>query len=608
MATAFTFLKISAKILKTKRDERIFPSSRIFLICRFAKTVLRGVILEILIVKLVAAAKPFRIAVHTETVVCDLDHAARNVGAVVGNAFQIGQQIGKDKSKLDRAFADAESFDLVGAESDLKIVDDLLQRFHADGNLNIVMNERHQGVIHDLVYGSHHDGKLPLRRRRKFKLFRIHLLRGFRDVHGVVGEALQISYHMEKLRDLKAILLGKVTVRDLHQIRADLVLVDIDGVLLLLDLVEQLFIVAFEQREGFLHGVESDVRHIARNLTATLDRDAGGRKQTVVEQSDLVGRAALFLDEEASELFELLAERKQTARAEKVKAGMDEGDSLMIDLHLHKGKADDRVQRIEKDHRANRADDVKAKVNHRNALCVLIRADGGNKRRHAGTDILTENDRECRAEGNLSRRGKRLQNTDGSRGALNDRRQKRARKNAENGVAEKKQKLLEFGNFRERLHGGSHVIHTEDQHGKAEKDQTDVLLLGILQEKIEDDTDQRKDRRERRRLQHGDEKAVAAETRKAEDPRRNGRTDVRTHNDRDNVRKRHNARVYEADHHDRGRRRALNDRRHGGAERKSLEGIGGQLTKQRGETGACTLFQGISHNAHTEQKQRNTAN
>ena len=327
----------------------------------FAKAVFRGIILEILIINFITAVKSFCITVHTEAVVRDLDHAARNIGAVVRNAFQVGKKVGKDKAKLNGAFAETESFDLVGAESDLKIVDDLFQGLYAYGNLNVIMNERHQGIIHDLMNGSHHDGNFPLSGRREFQFLRVHFFRRFRDIHGVVGKSLQVSNHMEKLRDLKTILLGKNAVRDLHQIGTDFVLIDIDGILLLLDLIEKLFVIAFEQREGFLHGVESDVRHIARNLTATLDRDAGGRKQTVVEQSDLVDAAALFLDEEASELFELLAERKQTESTENVEASMDQSDGLMVDLHFHKGKADNCVERIENDQRANRTDSLRFK-------------------------------------------------------------------------------------------------------------------------------------------------------------------------------------------------------------------------------------------------------
>ena len=43
----------------------------------------------------------------------DLADADGNVGAVVGNPFEVGHHIGKDKTKLDRAFSTLEPFDVL---------------------------------------------------------------------------------------------------------------------------------------------------------------------------------------------------------------------------------------------------------------------------------------------------------------------------------------------------------------------------------------------------------------------------------------------------------------------------------------------------------------
>ena len=52
----------------------------------------------------------------------DLADADGNVGAVVGNPFEVGHHIGKDKTKLDRAFSTLEPFDVVVLQAGIQAV------------------------------------------------------------------------------------------------------------------------------------------------------------------------------------------------------------------------------------------------------------------------------------------------------------------------------------------------------------------------------------------------------------------------------------------------------------------------------------------------------
>ena len=56
----------------------------------------------------------------------DLADADGNVGAVVGNPFEVGHHIGKDKTKLDRAFSTLEPFDVVVLQAGIQAVNHLL--------------------------------------------------------------------------------------------------------------------------------------------------------------------------------------------------------------------------------------------------------------------------------------------------------------------------------------------------------------------------------------------------------------------------------------------------------------------------------------------------
>ena len=60
----------------------------------------------------------------------DLADADGDVGAVVGNPFKVGHNIGKDKAKLDRAFSTLEPFDVVVLQAGIQAVNHLLERFY----------------------------------------------------------------------------------------------------------------------------------------------------------------------------------------------------------------------------------------------------------------------------------------------------------------------------------------------------------------------------------------------------------------------------------------------------------------------------------------------
>ena len=208
------------------------------------------------------------------------------------------------------------------------------------------------------------------------------------------------------------------------------------------------------------------------------------------------------------------------------------------------------------------ADDVEGEMHEGGALGVFGRTDRGEKRGDTGTDILTHDDRDRRAVGNASRDRERLQNTHRGGAGLNDRRQHRAREHAEDRVLEQQEQLGKLGNIGKSLDRARHDVHTEHQGRKAEKDHAEVLLLFAFAEHIKHDAEEREDGGEGHGLEQFQHDVIARNTAKTEDPRGDGGTDVRAHNDVDRLLKRHQSRVDEADDHNGGRGRALNDRGH----------------------------------------------
>ena len=185
------------------------------------------------------------------------------------------------------------------------------------------------------------------------------------------------------------------------------------------------------------------------------------------------------------------------------------------------------------------ADYVEGKVNNGGSLCIFGCTHGGKNRGYAGTNVLTHDDGNCRAKGDLSGRGQRLQNTDRCRGGLNDSRENSTGKYTEDGVGEGNEQLLESGNILESLDGARHGLHTEHQRSKAQKNHAGIFFLAALAEHKVNNTDQGKNGGERGRLKQLYPQNVAVKASKAEDPGSYGGTDVGTHDDVDCLAKCH---------------------------------------------------------------------
>lgn len=105
---------------------------------------------------------------------------------------------------------------------------DLLQRLHAGGLLDVVGHEGGNGDGQDLPQGGLHDLQLPQGGGGEHHVLVVYLLGRFRDVQGMVGDALEVGNGVEELADLLALGAGEGAAGDLHEIGAQLVLVAVD--------------------------------------------------------------------------------------------------------------------------------------------------------------------------------------------------------------------------------------------------------------------------------------------------------------------------------------------------------------------------------------------
>ena len=282
---------------------------------------------------------------------------------------------------------------------------------------------------------------------------------------------------------------------------------------------------------------------------------------------------------------------------------MNHGNSHQRSRFIQKHRRENRLHNAEHCQPDRRSDDIEGKMNQRRPLGVLVRSDRGDQRRNASADILSHDDRNCRAVGNRSGGSQRLQNTDGRRTGLDDCGQNRADRHAEKRVGEQQEEFAESGNILQPRHRARHGLHAEHQRCKAEQDHARVLLLVLLAEHIQHNARKREDRSKRGRFQQLNPNAAAVNARKAQNPRRNGRSDVRAHNHIDGLPQAHQPRVDEADHHDRGCRGTLNDCRYPEPRQKPPHFAARQFSEHAFQTAPRAALQSLSHQAHAEQEQ-----
>ena len=104
------------------------------------------------------------------------------------------------------------------------------------------------------------------------------------------------------------------------------------------------------------------------------------------------------------------------------------------------------------------------------------------------------------------------------------------------------------------------------------------------------------------------QKAASLDTGEAEDPGRNGGTDIGAHDNTDGLAQRHQTGIDETDNHNRSGRRALNNGGNTKAGQQTHQAVLGHLFQQRAQATACPALQGLAHQIHAEEEQTKTAN
>ena len=235
------------------------------------------------------------------------------------------------------------------------------------------------------------------------------------------------------------------------------------------------------------------------------------------------------------------------------------------------------------------------------ALGVAGLADGGEKRRDGGAQIVAEQDGNGALQaddaGSIDARrgGEVLQHGDSGAGALHHERHEGAHQNAEHRHARHLGNHVgEHGVLGQGLHDSAHGVDAEEQKPEAEDGGADVLHLALLGELHDEEAHK-----------HDAEHVIGQL--EGDDLRCDGGADVRAHDNGNGLAQPHEARSHKTDGHDRGGAGALQHRRGQRTGQNAEEGV----LRHGGQNGAhalaSCLLQVVAHEVHAVQEQGQTA-
>ena len=434
-----------------------------------------------------------------------------DVGAVVGHALVVGQEVVEHKALVQGTGTGLETVHMVGLHLIAQTVDDLLQRLHAGGLLDVVGHEGGNGDGQDLPQGRLHDLQLPQGGGGEHHVLVVYLLGRFRDVQGMVGDALEVGNGVEELADLLALGAGEGAAGDLHEIGAQLVLVAVDKGLRLADSMEALFGEIGAQRHGVQQVAGGALGHGVGDETALLDRQGGVLEEALLQAVHvlILGLGAVVGKEKDHQLFHQADEGQQRYHGGQTEQRVQKGDADGGHDPGQEGEAENGVEGVEHQGPDDHAKYVDEQVDEGGALAVEVGTQGRQQHRYRRADGHAHNDGEGDLKGDGAGDGQGLEDAHGGRGALQDAGEGDAHQNTQQGVGERGQDADEGLALPQRGDGAGHGGHAVHQNGEAQQDLAHVAVGGLGGEHAEDDAHHGHDAGEHLRAQQLHQAAAA---------------------------------------------------------------------------------------------------
>ena len=128
-----------------------------------------------------------------EGVMRHLDDSDGDIRAMVGDSFEVCEDIRKNESHFNRASTALETSDMAGLDLRGKRVDDLFERLDLFSELEVIFDVGFFGSCEYLIDSRHKHTKLGLSLFGKENTFTVEFLSDLNDINGMVAEAFEVS-------------------------------------------------------------------------------------------------------------------------------------------------------------------------------------------------------------------------------------------------------------------------------------------------------------------------------------------------------------------------------------------------------------------------------
>ena len=291
--------------------------------------------------------------------------------------------------------------------------------------------------MQDVPYGLLQHGQLVLRLRGENDPFFVDLLGALGNVQRMVADALKVGNGVQIFGYLFALAGVQRLDGDLHEVGAQLVLKAVNGLLLLLDMLEGLVAVCADQPQRIHQIAAGGVGHGGRDLAALFNGQRGMLQKALLQpiHFQLCGvGAAPVGDEEADKALQQADKRRQHHHGGQAEQGVQQCNGHRGHGLRHKRKMYESVHRIEHRSPDNNAQNVNQQVDECGAAAVDVGAQRAEQNGHGCADGDAHDDGEGHLKGDGAGNGQRLQNAHGGRSALKNAGEGNAHQNAQKGI------------------------------------------------------------------------------------------------------------------------------------------------------------------------------
>ncbi len=435
----------------------------------------------------------------------------------------------------------------------------------------------------------------------------VHFFSGFQQVQGVVTDALEVADCFQQNSGLVAVLFADLQGAELHQVSTQDVFIVVGLVLASPDGGSQFGGQSGEGGYGSVEGSGSALGHFLGQVVAVLQGNGGSGQQTFIQLGDLFGLLGIG-DQLADQLLQQAAAGEQNSGTYYVKGGVANGNTQVVGAFHQNSGLHHFFHDPEDGQQEQGADGIEHQVQNGGPAGVFGGTYGGQQGGDGGTDILAHDDGDSCTVADSAGGGQGLQNTDRCGGGLNNTGQHSAGQDTQDGVGEHQEHVRKPGGVLQILDGTGHGVHTEHQNGEAQENGANILLLAIMGEHLEEDTNEGQDGRKGGGLEKLQEQAVTFDAAQGQDPGGDGGTDVGAHDDADGLGQIHQAGVNEADDHNGGGGGGLDHSGDRQTCQEAQQAVGGQLAQQAAQAVSGSALQAFAHQVHAEQEQAQAAN